>query len=76
MLPIAPDSRNFVLKVRGDSMLTHNIVDGDFVIVQRTNQAAVGDLVMTRDVNGVPSLQCFNGEQTVEGVLIGLMRRF
>jgi repressor LexA len=40
-----PDA-SFVLRVRGDSMIDEQIRDGDFVIVERRNEAREGDTVV------------------------------
>ena len=37
---------NFVLKVRGESMIEDGIHDGDLVVVQSTPEAADGDMVV------------------------------
>jgi repressor LexA len=36
----------FVLKVRGDSMQDEHIVDGDYVLLERTKKAHNGDIVV------------------------------
>ena len=41
----------FVLRVKGDSMIEDHIVDGDFILVERTAQVAEGDIVVAL-VNG------------------------
>jgi repressor LexA len=40
-----PDS-HFALEVQGDSMINAGILDGDTVIIRRTNQASSGDIVV------------------------------
>ena len=89
--------QNFVLKVRGDSMIDDGILDGDYVIVERIDRAANGQVVVAM-VAGEVTLKRFykEGERvrlqpaneamapifaqardvTVQGVVIGLMRRF
>ena len=37
---------SFMLRVKGDSMRDAGILDGDMVIVERTNEARVGDIVI------------------------------
>jgi repressor LexA len=37
---------HFVLEVQGDSMLNAGILDGDFVIIRRTDSATSGDIVV------------------------------
>jgi len=89
--------RNFVLKVRGDSMVDDGILDGDYVIVEQIDRAANGQVVVAM-VAGEVTLKRFykEGERvrlqpanetmapifahtrdvTIQGVVIGLMRRF
>lgn len=89
--------RNFVLKVRGDSMIDDGILDGDYVIVEQVDRAANGQVVVAM-VAGEVTLKRFykEGERvrlqpanetmapifahtrdiTIQGVVIGLMRRF
>lgn len=88
---------NFVLKVRGDSMMDDGILDGDYVIIARREQAANGEMVVA-NVNGEVTLKRLyrEGERvrlqpanalmnpiyahardvSVQGVVVGLMRRF
>lgn len=51
---VHPD--NFVLRVRGDSMVGENIEDGDYIIVRRTSSAAPGQLVVAL-LNGEVTLK-------------------
>lgn len=89
--------QNFVLKVRGDSMIDDGILDGDYVIVERIDRAANGQVAVAM-VGGEVTLKRFYKEGdrvrlqpaneamapifarardvTVQGVVIGLMRRF
>jgi repressor LexA len=88
---------NFVLKVRGDSMIEDGIHDGDFVIIARRERAENGEMVVAnvagevtlkrfyRDGNRV-RLQPANSamapifaraeDVAIQGIVIGLMRRF
>src|SRR5438552_2843248 len=88
---------NYVLKVRGDSMIDDGILDGDYVIIARREQATNGEMVVA-NVNGEVTLKrfYFEGERVrlqpansmmhpiyaaardvaVQGVVVGLMRRF
>lgn len=88
---------NYVLKVRGDSMVDDGILDGDFVIINRRERADNGEMVVA-NVNGEVTLKryYFEGERVrlqpansmmapiyaasrevaVQGVVVGLMRRF
>jgi len=47
---------NYVLKVRGDSMVDDGILDGDLVIISRRDQADNGEMVVA-NVNGEVTLK-------------------
>ena len=88
---------NYVLRVRGDSMIEDGILDGDLVIVSRRERAENGEMVVA-NVNGEVTLKRIykEGERVrlqpansmmspiyasardvaVQGVVVGLMRRF
>jgi repressor LexA len=88
---------NFVLKVRGDSMVEDGILDGDLVVIERRQLADNGDMVVA-NVNGEVTLKRLykEGERVrlqpansmmgpiyasardvaVQGIVVGLMRRF
>jgi repressor LexA len=88
---------NYVLKVRGDSMIDDGILDGDLVIIARRDEAMNGEMVVA-NVNGEVTLKRLYREGdrvrlqpansmmhpiyasardvAVQGVVVGLMRRF
>src|SRR5688572_3289754 len=88
---------NYVLKVRGDSMIEDGILDGDLVIIARRDEAHNGDMVVA-NVSGEVTLKRLyrEGERVrlqpansmmgpiyaaardvaVQGIVVGLMRRF
>jgi repressor LexA len=88
---------NYVLKVRGDSMVDDGILDGDLVIISRRERADNGEMVVA-NVQGEVTLKRIyrEGERVrlqpansymhpiyaaardvaVQGVVVGLMRRF
>jgi repressor LexA len=88
---------NFVLKVRGDSMVDDGVLDGDFVIIERRATANNGEMVVAMVVGEV-TLKRFYKEKNrvrlqpanehmapiyaraedvvIQGVVVGLMRRF
>lgn len=98
-VPVHLTSRgeNYVLKVRGDSMIEDGILDGDLVIIARRERADNGEMVVA-NVNGEVTLKRLyrEGERVrlqpansmmnpiyaaardvaVQGVVVGLMRRF
>ena len=53
---IHPD--NYVLKVKGDSMIDDHIEDGDYVIVRQKPEASQGQTVVAF-VNGEATLKCY-----------------
>ncbi len=53
---VHPD--NFVLRVKGDSMIDDNIEDGDYIIVRKTRSAQPGQAVVAL-VNGEATLKRF-----------------
>jgi len=88
---------NYVLKVRGDSMVDDGILDGDLVIIARRERADNGEMVVA-NVSGEVTLKRLYKEGdrvrlqpansmmhpiyaaardvAVQGVVVGLMRRF
>ena len=44
--PLAKGGEEFVLRVKGDSMVNAGILDGDYVVVQRTQDARDGEIVV------------------------------
>jgi len=52
---------NFVLKVRGDSMIEDGVLEGDFVIIARQDRATNGEMVVAM-VNGEVTLKRFYKE--------------
>jgi len=88
----------FVLRVRGESMIDDGIHDGDLVIVRGTRDAADGDMVVAlvdgevtlkrlyREAPDTIRLQPANADMeplrvaaaavTVQGIVVGLLRRY
>lgn len=56
---IVPNKKSYVLQVKGESMIEDGILDGDFVVVEETNQARNGDIVVAMINNGVVTLKRF-----------------
>ncbi len=88
---------NFVLKVRGESMVDDGVFDGDFVIICRRETATNGEMVVAMVGSEVTLKRIyFEGDRVrlqpanaamapiyanrsdvvVQGVVVGLMRRF
>ncbi len=90
--------QNFVLRVRGDSMIDEQIRDGDFVIVDSRSQPKNGQTVVALLEDGEVTLKRFYregtrirlqpaneayealyvpaNELTVQGVVIGILRKY
>ena len=56
--------RVFVLQVRGESMIEEQIQDGDFVVVEQSEKARNGDIVVALLDNGMATLKRFFKEAT------------
>lgn len=54
---------SYVLQVKGESMIEDGILDGDFVVVEETNAARDGDIVVAMIENGVVTLKRFFKEK-------------
>lgn len=69
MMSIAPSfasgkKRVYVLQVRGDSMIEDKIQDGDYVIVEETETANNGEIVVALLDNGMATLKRYYKEVT------------
>jgi repressor LexA len=89
---------HFILEVQGESMIEAGIHDGDFAVIQRTDDAQNGDIVVAlvddqeatlkriRRKGGSIALEAANpafetriygpDRVTIQGKLVGLMRRY
>jgi len=56
--------RTFVLQVKGDSMIEDQIRDGDFVVIEQSEDAQNGDIVVALLDNGMATLKRFFRETT------------
>lgn len=54
----------YVLQVRGESMIEEQIRDGDYVVVEQTENASNGDIVVALLDNGMATLKRFFKEAT------------
>lgn len=54
---IAQKKNAYVLKVRGDSMIESLIADGDYVVVEKTDYARDGDMVVAMLEDGTATLK-------------------
>lgn len=101
MMSLMPDPSGkdiFVLRVKGRSMIDDHIQDGDYVIVERRDQAENGETVVALLDNESATLKRFyrekdhirlqpanadmepiivkEGDITIQGVVIGVLRKF
>lgn len=56
--------RTYVLQVRGESMIEDGIMDGDHVIIEQTDLASNGEIVVALLDNGMATLKRFFKEET------------
>ncbi len=60
---VPANKKSYVLQVKGESMIEDGILDGDFVVIEETNQAKNGDIVVAMMNNGVVTLKRFYKEK-------------
>ena len=56
--------RNYVLQVKGESMIEDGIMDGDYVVIEQTETANNGDIVVALLDNGMATLKRYYKEAT------------
>lgn len=61
---VSSKKRTYVLQVRGESMIEDGIMDGDFVVIQQTDIADNGEIVVALLDNGMATLKRFFKEST------------
>lgn len=61
---ISNKKRVYILQVRGDSMIEEQIRDGDYVVIEQTEAATNGDIVVALLDNGMATLKRFFKEAT------------
>lgn len=61
---VSGKKRVFVLQVRGESMIEEQIRDGDYVIVEQSEEAKNGEIVVALLDNGMATLKRFFQEAT------------
>lgn len=59
---ISGNRKSYVLQVKGNSMIEDGILDGDYVIIEETNDANNGDIVVAMLDSGVVTLKRFYRE--------------
>lgn len=61
---VNPKKSVYVLQVRGESMIEEQIRDGDFVVIEQTEEARNGEIVVALLDNGMATLKRFFQETT------------
>jgi repressor LexA len=61
---VSGKKRTYVLQVRGQSMIEDHINDGDFVVIEQTESASDGEIVVALLDNGMATLKRFFKEAT------------
>ncbi|MEX0895313.1 MAG: transcriptional repressor LexA [Patescibacteria group bacterium] len=61
---ISGKRRSYVLQVKGESMIEDHIADGDYVVIEETQEVADGDIVVALLDNGLATLKRFYKEVT------------
>lgn len=61
---VSGKKRTYVLQVRGQSMIEDHINDGDFVVIEQTDSAKDGEIVVALLDNGMATLKRFFKEAT------------
>lgn len=61
---VSEKKKSYVLQVKGESMIEDGILDGDFVVVEETNEARNGDIVVAMIGSGVVTLKRYFREST------------
>ncbi len=61
---VSGKKRTYVLQVRGESMIEDGIMDGDFVVIEQSDNAINGEIVVALLDNGMATLKRFFKETT------------
>ena len=64
LLSLAPGRKHFLLQVRGDSMIEDGIFAGDYVVVEQTDTANNGDIVVALLADGSATLKRYYREKS------------
>lgn len=60
---VASNKRNYVLQVRGESMIEDGILDGDYVVIEEQETANDGEIVVALLENGLATLKRYFREK-------------
>ncbi len=61
---VSGTKRTYVLQVRGESMIEDGIMDGDYVVIEQTESASNGEIVVALLDNGMATLKRYYKEET------------
>ncbi|MEK7550412.1 MAG: transcriptional repressor LexA [Patescibacteria group bacterium] len=61
---VSGTKRTYVLQVRGESMIEDGIMDGDYVVIEQTETASNGEIVVALLDNGMATLKRYYKETT------------
>lgn len=61
---VSGKKRSFILQVKGDSMIEDGILDGDYVVIEESEAAENGEIVVALLENGLATLKRFFKEAT------------
>ncbi|OGM20198.1 repressor LexA [Candidatus Woesebacteria bacterium RIFCSPHIGHO2_01_FULL_38_9] len=61
---VSGKKRTYILQVKGESMIEEQIRDGDYVVIEQTEDAVNGDIVVALLDNGMATLKRFFKEAT------------
>jgi repressor LexA len=61
---VTGNKRTYVLQVRGESMIEDGIMDGDYVVIEQSDNAINGEIVVALLDNGMATLKRFFKETT------------
>lgn len=61
---VSPKRRSYVLQVKGDSMVEDGILDGDYVVIEETDEVKDGEIVVALLENGTVTLKKIYREET------------
>lgn len=59
---VSPTKTAFILQVKGSSMIEDGILDGDYVVIEKTEEANNGDIVVALLENGLATIKRFYKE--------------
>ena len=66
----------YILRASGDSMVDAGIDDGDYVVIRKTNEAKIGNIVVALDEENKNTLKTYKGvNRKTEKVILGYQNK-